>query len=249
MNYLRKSSNTGINDIIQEITGAYYLIPNIEKFLIKILNTINCELSLIASTVYFKTPNGKPTIVTKHLNRNNNSLKERISELSENLIKENYPLIKNKKTLIIDQSIEACIIPIGCEFNHLGLIIFFGEKDIFSRFDKIIDTIGIFVTAACVGNYFIAKQSSVQNNCIEIKKQQEISVKKLIQWRIQEIINNLFNHSFPEQGLYKEISQETEKTLIKSALDKTGNNQSKAAIFLGINRNTLRKKMKEFNIN
>lgn len=45
------------------------------------------------------------------------------------------------------------------------------------------------------------------------------------------------------QSLYEVIMREVEKPLITLVLEKTSYNQSEAALILGINRNTLRKKM------
>lgn len=52
----------------------------------------------------------------------------------------------------------------------------------------------------------------------------------------------------PASGLYDRILKEVEKPLISLSLQATGNNQIKAAHLLGINRNTLRKKIKELGI-
>ena len=52
----------------------------------------------------------------------------------------------------------------------------------------------------------------------------------------------------PASGLYDRILREVEKPLISLSLQATGNNQIKAAQLLGINRNTLRKKIKELGI-
>jgi DNA-binding protein Fis len=49
-------------------------------------------------------------------------------------------------------------------------------------------------------------------------------------------------------GVYDDIISVVEKILIKSALRRVGHVQIAAAQFLGINRNTLRKKMKELKI-
>lgn len=50
-------------------------------------------------------------------------------------------------------------------------------------------------------------------------------------------------------NLYKTIIEEVEKPLIQIVLKENGGNQSKAAKTLGINRNTLRKKIEELKIN
>ena len=49
----------------------------------------------------------------------------------------------------------------------------------------------------------------------------------------------------PAPGLYGRIIKEVEKPLLKLALDVTRGNQAKCALMLGINRNTLRKKISE----
>jgi DNA-binding protein Fis len=49
-------------------------------------------------------------------------------------------------------------------------------------------------------------------------------------------------------GIFDDIIAVVEKILIKSALGRVGYVQTSAAQLLGINRNTLRKKMKELKI-
>lgn len=52
----------------------------------------------------------------------------------------------------------------------------------------------------------------------------------------------------PAPGLYTRILREVEAPLIEIALDATGGNQAKCADLLGINRNTLRKKITDLDI-
>ena len=52
----------------------------------------------------------------------------------------------------------------------------------------------------------------------------------------------------PPPGVYSRILREIEVPLIEIALDATGGNQAKCADLLGINRNTLRKKINELDI-
>ncbi|MFT6076643.1 MAG: two-component system nitrogen regulation response regulator GlnG [Yoonia sp.] len=52
----------------------------------------------------------------------------------------------------------------------------------------------------------------------------------------------------PPPGLYNRILKEVEGPLIEIALDATGGNQAKCADLLGINRNTLRKKINDLDI-
>ena len=50
----------------------------------------------------------------------------------------------------------------------------------------------------------------------------------------------------PAHGVYSMVVESVEKTLIEEILKRTEGNQSEAAEMLGINRNTLRTKMKKF---
>ena len=52
----------------------------------------------------------------------------------------------------------------------------------------------------------------------------------------------------PPPGVYQRILREVEVPLLEIALDATGGNQAKCADLLGINRNTLRKKLTELDI-
>ncbi|MEM7719800.1 MAG: sigma-54 dependent transcriptional regulator [Pseudomonadota bacterium] len=59
---------------------------------------------------------------------------------------------------------------------------------------------------------------------------------------------DLHGGQLPPPGLYQRILREMELPLIEIALDATGGNQAKCADLLGINRNTLRKKITELDI-
>ena len=59
---------------------------------------------------------------------------------------------------------------------------------------------------------------------------------------------DLHGNILPPPGLYLRILREMEKPLLHIALEATGGNQAKCADLLGINRNTLRKKISELDI-
>jgi two-component system nitrogen regulation response regulator GlnG len=59
---------------------------------------------------------------------------------------------------------------------------------------------------------------------------------------------DLHNGQLPPPGLYDRILHEVELPLIEIALDATAGNQAKCADLLGINRNTLRKKITDLDI-
>jgi two-component system nitrogen regulation response regulator GlnG len=52
----------------------------------------------------------------------------------------------------------------------------------------------------------------------------------------------------PASGLYDRVLREVERPLIRLALTATRGNQIKAAALLGLNRNTLRKKIRDLDI-
>lgn len=67
---------------------------------------------------------------------------------------------------------------------------------------------------------------------------------------LKENILKLEDSLYPEKKgiLYKAMLVEIEKPMIEYVLEKTGGNQLKAARILGINRNTIRTKIKKLDI-
>lgn len=65
-----------------------------------------------------------------------------------------------------------------------------------------------------------------------------------------QTLDHYFNTLEEEQAtnLHEMVIQQIEKPLIEYLLIKTQGNQSKTACMLGINRNTLRKKILQYNI-
>ena len=54
--------------------------------------------------------------------------------------------------------------------------------------------------------------------------------------------------ALPPPGLYHRVLREVEQPLISAALAATRGNQIKAAELLGLNRNTLRKKIRDLDV-
>jgi len=68
---------------------------------------------------------------------------------------------------------------------------------------------------------------------------------------IERHLHNYFqahNGDLPAPGLYDRLLRELERPLIEATLAATGGNQLKAASVLGLNRNTLRKKIRDLSI-
>jgi Fis family transcriptional regulator len=68
---------------------------------------------------------------------------------------------------------------------------------------------------------------------------------------VRSVLTSYFNdmEGHTVDDLYQLVLAEVEAPLLQTVLDHTKGNQSKAAQMLGINRGTLRKKLKHYNLN
>jgi transcriptional regulator with GAF, ATPase, and Fis domain len=80
------------------------------------------------------------------------------------------------------------------------------------------------------------------------KLRKRISLTEILEERISRMIAEMKVDPRSNGCLYNEVLNVVERTLLKSSLDKTKHVQLKTARFLGINRNTLRRKIKELGI-
>ncbi|MGQ9694562.1 MAG: helix-turn-helix domain-containing protein [Thermodesulfobacteriota bacterium] len=83
---------------------------------------------------------------------------------------------------------------------------------------------------------------SVQNGA------RKIPLTEILEERISRMITEMKVDPRSNGHLYEDVIKVVERTLLSSALEKTKYVQSQTARFLGINRNTLRRKMKELGI-
>ena len=81
-----------------------------------------------------------------------------------------------------------------------------------------------------------------------------VSKKNIADKPLRECVRQAVDHYFanmnghPADGLYKRLISEVEKPLLESVMKHTGSNQVRAAQILGINRTTLRSKLKKYDI-
>jgi transcriptional regulator with GAF, ATPase, and Fis domain len=80
------------------------------------------------------------------------------------------------------------------------------------------------------------------------KARRKVSLTEILEERLARMIAEMKVDPRSRSQLYEEVMKVVERTLLKSALEKTKHVQLKTARFLGINRNTLRRKIKEFGI-
>ncbi|MBI4654399.1 MAG: hypothetical protein HY752_05335 [Nitrospirae bacterium] len=80
----------------------------------------------------------------------------------------------------------------------------------------------------------------------DIKKRQARSIGEFIEERLRRFIQNI--NRLEKFNLYDTVIPEVEKALITMVLKETKGNQIKASKLLGINRNTLREKIKKLKI-
>ena len=75
-------------------------------------------------------------------------------------------------------------------------------------------------------------------------------VNKPLRECIAAALDNYFHHldGHKPENLYSMVLAEMEVPLLEAMLKYTGGNQSHAAIMLGINRGTLRKKLKQYGL-
>ncbi len=74
----------------------------------------------------------------------------------------------------------------------------------------------------------------------------KLSIKSFLEQKLGSLLKDFEN--IKNSNLYDTVIQEVEKALFILALNETGGNQLRASKILGINRNTLNKKLKHYNL-
>ncbi|ELA08825.1 Fis family transcriptional regulator [Moraxella macacae 0408225] len=77
-------------------------------------------------------------------------------------------------------------------------------------------------------------------------RQQAVTLGRHIELVVNQYFKNLGNEA--PSNLYDIMLQQLEKPLLKVVLEQTRGNQSKASEILGLNRGTLRKKLKNYEL-
>lgn len=79
------------------------------------------------------------------------------------------------------------------------------------------------------------------------EEHRDSSISECLRRALDEYFDRLNGHA--PADLYEIVMKEIEPPLLKTTLKRTGGNQTKAAKFLGMNRSTLRKKIRQYGIN
>lgn len=77
---------------------------------------------------------------------------------------------------------------------------------------------------------------------------QAVSLERLVKKKLEVLFQQQKEANVELNGLYSIVMEQVEKPLIELALHQYNGNQVKTAQLLGINRNTLKKKMDEYKI-
>ncbi len=78
----------------------------------------------------------------------------------------------------------------------------------------------------------------------ETLPQQESTLRSAVEKSMRRFFQNLEDE--PVTNLHEMVMSEVEAPLLEAVMRYTGNNQSKASIMLGLNRGTLRTKLKNY---
>ncbi len=87
-----------------------------------------------------------------------------------------------------------------------------------------------------------------QSNNLFVANLQSVSLEKLVKSKLEVLFQQQKEADIELNGLYNIIIEQVEKPLIELALEQYNGNQVKTAQLLGINRNTLKKKMDTYKI-
>lgn len=98
------------------------------------------------------------------------------------------------------------------------------------------------LTKACINS----KHKKLSSKDIFGEFDDKFSIKNFLESKIGNFLSDFSR--IENSNLYDTVVQEVEKALFSLVLAETGNNQLKAAKILGINRNTLSKKLKNYNL-
>lgn len=93
-----------------------------------------------------------------------------------------------------------------------------------------------------------SKPSGSHMNQLFITNLQSVSLEGLVRSKLEVLFRQQQEAQVEIQGLYDIVLEQVEKPLIELAMQASGGNQVKTAKLLGINRNTLKKKIDQYRL-
>ena len=117
--------------------------------------------------------------------------------------------------------------------------------------ENFIKRLVVLIPSNKITNNDIVKNLSKTNTLISESNSNNSSEKMSLSLSVEEHLKKFFKFhkgKLPSSGLYSRVINEVERPLISICLTATKGNQIKASKLLGLNRNTLRKKIKELKI-
>ena len=94
----------------------------------------------------------------------------------------------------------------------------------------------------------VTKKKNPKNPINRTKKPLRLKVEKTVSEYLDIFVDDYILNKVTPNNLYKLILAEVEPPLLEAVMSFTNSNQSDAAKILGINRTTLRTKLKKYNI-
>ena len=171
-------------------------------------------------------------------------LESRQPAVIQNLVQEPLyeDLIKGPKKVEKVRTPLLCV-PLMIDGNSIGVINInplYGSRNEFLEDFQFLSVLTALLSPA-IRNYFKGNPKSKSKSSL---------LDEILEEKLSEVLNKIdpYVESKTRMGVFDDIISVVEKILIKSALKRVENVQIAAAQFLGINRNTLRKKVKDLKI-
>jgi transcriptional regulator with GAF, ATPase, and Fis domain len=138
-------------------------------------------------------------------------------------------------------------VPLAAAGESLGVMNInplFGQGDEFSKDFQFLSVLSA-VLSPVVRGFQVKRDESAGGH-----PKSKVKLEDFLEGKLTEVINRIdpYVESKAKLGFLDDIVRIVERILIKAAMGKVGNVQISAAQLLGINRNTLRKKIKELRI-
>jgi len=158
-------------------------------------------------------------------------------------------MMKSQKRIEKIQAPLLCI-PLMAGEEPMGVInvnSLYGPRHEFVEDIRFLSILGAILSPV-IKNYHLKRTESLAKD--GKTKARSHLLDEILEEKLVEVLNKIdpYVETKTKMGIFDDIIRVVERILIKSALEKVDHVQIAAAQFLGINRNTLRKKMKELKI-